>query len=896
MGDNDRDSGAFLRSTTGVVMGIRRLRGWMARLFGMLNRKQREREFAEELESHLAMHIEDNLRAGMAPEEARRAALIKLGGATLTKELYREQRGLPMFDTLWQDLRYGVRMLLKHKGFTAVAVTTFALGIGVNTVVFSMVYRMLFQALPYPNAERLAVISQTSRQNIEFGISYPEFSVWKEQNTAFERMVASRMANVNLTSGYPVKRVTGTYISAEFFSLLGARAQLGRAFFAEEFRPDAEKAVILSHGFWLDHFEGDAGVIGRTLQFDGQSYTIVGVMPSSFPYPFRANFWTPLEASEQAKKLQDATANQYEIIGLLRPGVSLERAAQEMAALRPSASAQKAAGQPELTVHVTRFEDTLPGLTKYRTPLLTMQLAVLFVLLIASVNLANMLLARNTARRQELVTRLALGASRWRLMRQLLVESLLLGMLGSALGILFAAWGMYLARAFGDLRLPGVGEIEINTQVLFITLLVSLLTSLVFGLVPAFVTARQDLIECLKTGVAAADPRQRRLSGVLIVAETALAVALLTGSGLMIRTFLNLTREDPGFKTERAIAVSLSLPSSQRRDYENMATYFDEAIRRIRALPGVESVGGVTYLPLIGYNPGVNFMLDGRASSPDTAPRADIQPITPDYFQAIGIPLLRGRQFTEAEMTPQPNTAIVNNVFAKKFWPAEDPLGKHILLQGAALSRAPLVVVGVVGDVKQFGVRTEPRPEIYVPLRQPSMTLVVRTSGNSARLFALVRDAAQQLDEQAAVSMRTMEDVLSRSNWTPRNLAIRLAALSAAALLMAGMGIYGVISYVVAQRTRELGIRLALGARRRDILQLVLRQGMKLTLVGVAIGLALSLALSRFISTQLFGVNAYDPLTFVATTLLLLGVALIASYRPAQRATKVDPLAALKYE
>jgi len=327
-----------------------------------------------------------------------------------------------------------------------------------------------------------------------------------------------------------------------------------------------------------------------------------------------------------------------------------------------------------------------------------------------------------------------------------------------------------------------------------------------------------------------------------------------------------------------------------------VATYFDEAIRRISALPGIEAVGGVAYLPLIGYNPGVNFTLDARVSSPEEAMRADIQPITPGYFRAIGIPLLRGRQFTEAEMRPQPNTIIVNNTFAKKFWPGEDPLGKHISLQDETLSRAPLVVVGVVGDVKQFGLRSDPRPEIYLPLHHSSMTLVVRTDGNSARLFASVRDAVQELDGQAAVGMRTMEDVLSRANWTPRNLALRLAALSVIALLLAGMGIYGVISYVVAQRTRELGIRLALGARRRDILQLVLKQGMKLTFVGVAIGLALSLALSRFISTQLFGVSAYDPLTFAAITLLLLSVALIASYRPARRATKVDPLVSLKYE
>jgi putative ABC transport system permease protein len=877
-------------------MKIRQLRRWLARLFGSFNRMQREREFAEELESHLALHTEDNLRAGMSLEEARRAAILKLGGVTLTQENYRDQRGIPMFDTLWQDLCYGLRMLLKHKGFTAVAVMTFALGMGVNTVVFSMVYRMLFQALPYPNVERLAAISQTSRQNVEFGVSYPEFSVWKEQNTVFERMAASRMANVNLTSSYPVKRVAGAYISEEFFSLLGGRAQLGRTFFAEEFRPGAEKAVILSYGFWLDNFEGDAAVIGRTLQFDGQNYTIIGVMPPSFPYPFRAKFWTTFEASEQAKNLQDASANNYEIIGLLRQGVSLERATQEIAGLKQRASGQRPAGLPELSVQVRRFEDTLPGLTKYRTPLLTLQLAVLFVLMIAIVNLANLILARNTARRREFATRLALGASRWRLMRQLLIESLFPGLLGSAFGILFAAWGMHLARAFGDLQIPGVGEIEINTGVLFISLLVSLLTSLFFGLVPAFVTARQDLIECLKTCVAVADPRQQRLSGAMVVAEIALAVALLTGSGLMIRTFLNLTRVDPGFKTERAIAVSLSLPSSQRRDYESVATYFDEAIRRISALPGIEAVGGVGYLPLIGYNPGVNFALAGRAASPDAASRADIQPITPGYFQAIGIPLLLGRQFTQAEMTPQPNTAIVNNTFAQKFWPAEDPLGKHILLQDETLSRAPLVVVGVVGDVKQFGLRTDPRPEIYLPLRKSSMTLVVRTSGNSARLFVSVRDAVQELDEQAAVGMRTMEDMLSRANWTPRNLALRLAALSAVALLLAGMGIYGVISYLVAQRTRELGIRLALGARRRDILQLVLKQGMKLTLVGVAIGLALSLALSRFISAQLFGVSAYDPLTFVAITLLLLSVALIASYRPARRATKVDPLISLKYE
>lgn len=866
------------------------------RLRALVYKGEMDRELDEELRYHLERQIEQNLQGGMSLKEARDEAIKSFGGLEQAKERSRDARGVRWMEDIWQDLRYGVRMLLKKPGFTSIAVITFALGIGVNTVVFSGAYLLLFQPLPYPNSERLAVISQTSRQGIEFGVSYPDFTVWKEQNPAFERVAATRAVSVNLTGSGPVKRVTGSYVSAEFFPLLGGRPQIGRPFLAEEFRAGGEKVVILSHGFWQDRFEADAGVAGRTLEFDGQSYTIVGVMPPSFLYPFRAAFWTPLEASEQAQTLHDATANNYEIIGALRQGVGVDHAATEMASLAQRTALRKPAGQPELTVKVTRLYDTMPGLTKYRTPILALQFAVLFVLLIASVNLSNLLLARNSVRHQEFTIRLAMGASRWRLVRQLLAESLLLGLLGSLLGILLAVWGMGVVRATSDLRLPGVGEIEINAPILLITLLISLLASLAFGLGPALTAGRQNLIECLKTGVTVADPRQRRLSGILVAAEVALAVALLTGTGLMIRTFLNLTREDPGFKPERALAVSLALPQSRRPDYESLAAYFDEAIRRLRALPGVESVGGVTYLPLVGYNPGVNFTIDGRASTPETMPRADVQPITPDYFQAIGIPLLRGRQFTDAEMNPHPNAAIINHAFAKKFWLNEDPLGKHILLQGDKFPRAPLVVVGVVGDVKQFGLHTEPRPEIYLPMRSHSMTLIVRTGGDPAQLFAALRDTVEGLDGQAAINMKTLEQVVSRSTWTPRNLSLLLGMLGVVALLLAAMGIYGVISYVVAQRTREMGIRLALGAQRRDILRLILGQGLALTLIGVAVGLTLSYALSRFLSSLLYGVSASDPATFVAITLLLAGVALTASYLPARRATKVDPLVALRYE
>ncbi|MGH9755540.1 MAG: ABC transporter permease [Blastocatellia bacterium] len=806
---------------------------------------------------------------------------------------------------MFQDLRFGARMLLKKPGFTLIAVITLALGVGANTVIFSGVYTMLFQPLPYTNAERLAVVSQVNRQDAEFGVSYPDFTAWKEQNAAFERMAASGGISVNLTTSGEVERVAGSRVSTEFFPLLGGRAQLGRVFLAEEFRPGAGKVVVLSDKLWQERFGADAGVIGRIIKIDDHSYTVVGVMPPSFLYPFRSVLWTPLESEEEPGLLQEATANRYQIIGALKPGINLEAAAKEMAALARATSKQKPAGQPELTVKVARLRDTIRSLTRYRTPIFALQFAVFFVLLIACVNLANLLLARNATRRQEFTMRMALGAGHGRLTRQLLVESLLLGMLGSLLGLLLAAWGLKALQSIDGIRPPGVGEIEINAPVLLITLFVSLLTSLTFGLGPAIMAARQDLNECLKTGGAVADTRRKRLSGFLVAAEVALAVALLTGSGLMIRTVLNLTNEDPGFNPKHAGAVTLSIPPSNsknskdgsrdgRSDHEILVSYFDEAIRRIRALPGVESVGGVAYPPMVGYNPGVDFTIGGRAA--ETELRADIQPITPDYFQAIGIPLLRGRQFTEAEMKPQPEVAIVNNAFARKFWPDEDPMGKHILLQDDNLPRGPLVVIGLAGNVKQFGLATEPRPEIYLPMRRNLMTLIVRTSGNPAQWAAAVRETIQRSDNRALISMRTLEEMVDRTTFSRRIIALLMGVMGAVALLMAAMGIYGVISYLVAQRTREMGIRLALGAQRYELLKLILGKGVRLTMTGVAAGLALALALTRFLSSILYGVSAADTITFVAIALLFAGVALTASFLPARRAMKVDPITALRHE
>jgi putative ABC transport system permease protein len=881
------------------------LKAWLRALF---RRESVLQDIEEELRIHVEMEIETNLERGMPPDEARAAALKSVGNLGRNTERGYDIRGGGWLETLWQDLRFGARMLLKKPGFTLIAVITLALGIGANTVIFSFVYRMLIQPLPYTNAERLAVVSQVNRQDVEFGVSYPDFTAWKEQNATFERMAASASdgINVNLTPGDDVQRVTGSRVSTEFFPLLGGRAQLGRVFLAEEFRPGAGKVVVLSDKLWQERFGADTGVIGRTIKLDDNSYTVVGVMPPSFLYPFRSVLWTPLESEGEPGLLQDATASRYQIIGALKPGISLEAAAKEMAALARATSKQKLVGQSELTVKVVRLRDTIRNLTRYRTPIFALQFAVFFVLLIASVNLANLLLARNATRRQEFTIRMALGASRSRLARQLLVESLLLSLLGCLLGLLLAAWGLKALQFIDDIRRPpGVGEIEINAHVLLITLFVSLLTSLAFGMGPAIMASRQDLNECLKTRGDGADSRRRRVRGILVAGEVALAVALLTGSGLMIRTILNLTNEDPGFDPKYAGAVTLSIPPSNsknskdgsrdgRSDHEILASYFDEAIRRIRALPGVEAVGGVAYPPMVGYNPGVTFTIIGRAAK--TELRADIQPITPDYFQAIGIPLLRGRQFTGAEMKPQPEAAIVNNAFAKKFWPNEDPLGKYILLQDDNLPRGPLVVAGIVGDVKQFGLATEPRPEIYLPMRRDSMTLIVRTSGNPAQWAAAVRETIRGLDNRAAISMRTLEEMVDRTASSRRAFALLMGAMGAVALLLAAMGIYGVISYLVAQRTREMGIRLALGAQRHDLLKLVLGQGVRLTMIGVAAGLTLALGLTRFLSNMLYGVNAADPLTFASIALLFAGVALTASYLPARRAMKVDPITALRHE
>ncbi|HET9529702.1 MAG TPA: ABC transporter permease [Blastocatellia bacterium] len=797
------------------------------------------------------------------------------------------------------DLRFGLRILFKRPAFTIIALMTFALGIAANTIVFSGVYSLFLQGLPYPNAERLAVVSQADKNGVESGFSFPDFNDWKQQNTVFEQMAAFRNVAMNLTENDPVERLSGSLVSREFMPMLGGGPAVGRSFLPEDFQPGGAKTIILSHSFWQRRFGGDTGVIGKPLVLSEEIFTVIGVAPQGFQYPFRADFWTPLDASENPQSLQDRSATVFGIIALLRPKITEAAAANELAVLAGRPGGEARTGRQELMMRVTPLRDSLPSIGKYRTPVLILQLAVIFVLLIACTNLANMLLARNTDRTREFTIRLALGAGRARLIRQLLAESVLLGVLGSILGLVLAAWGLDALKSIISWRMPGAPEVEINTPVLLITLVVSLLTSLGFGLVPAIIASRQDLNEFLKSGSGSttSDRKRRRLSRILVCSEISLAVMLLVAAGLMVRTFLNLTYEDPGFNPARAMALSLSLPPSRYSDYEKIASYYDALLREVKALPGVESAGGVTYLPLVGYNPGTAFVVEGQSSlSKEAMPRADFQPVTPGYFEAMGIPLLDGRGFKDSDAGPVPEAIVINSVLAKKFWPGEASLGKRLLVQPLTGRPIPAVVVGVVGDVKQFGLHTEPRPEIYLPSYRPSMTVIIRAI-DTGDYFSPIRKIVERLDNsQAAFSLRTMEQLVADSIDRRRTFAMLLGVLAAVAALMAAMGIYGVISYLVSQRTREIGIRMAIGAEPREIMRSVVKQGVWLAVIGLGGGLAASLVLARAMRSLLYGVGAIDPPVIISMTLVIIALSIAASYIPARKASKVDPTLALRCE
>ena len=887
-------------------MDIRQIRGWLVRLFGFFNRTRREREFAEELESHLALHIEDNLRAGMSPEEARRQAHIKLGGVTVTQELHREQRGLPMLEILFQDLRFGLRMLRKHPGFTSIAVMTLALGIGANTAIFSVVNAVLLRALPYPEPGRLVRFWESNPGHgwPEFAASAPNFADWRKQQSVCEQLAAYEFNTFNFTGSGEPERVATVSVTANLFSALGVLPAHGRNFLPEEEQSGRNHVAILSDGLWQRRFGADPSLIGRQIQLSGENYTVVGVMPPRFQLTQGTELWVPLTLDPAVQPGRaDRSSHNLSVIGRLKPGVSLAQAQASMDTIARQLEQQYPKSNTGWGVRMSTFYDWIVP-EQIRRSMLVLFAAVGFVLLISCANVANLLLARASARQLEMAIRAAMGASRWRVMRQLLTESVLLSTLGGLVGSLLAFWCTDLIKASTALNIPRLNETRLDVKVLGFTFLIALLTGLIFGLAPAWQASRLALNETLKEGGrSGSGGKRQRLRGALVIAEVALALVLLVGAGLMIRSFTHLKNVSLGFAPNHVLTMQLALPTAKYGQGAPRVNFFDQLLQRLRAVPGVIDASAVTALPLAGGGTWVEEVtLEGRDAAPGGTPLpADVSAVMPHYFHTIGIPLLAGRDFTEQDrgaywLGEVPLTLIVNETFARRYWPNENPIGKRFSPGNGPFG----TVIGVVGDVRSLSLEREARPAFYFSYGHfglPALTIVVRTSALPEAMTAALRAQVYALDHDLPVyNIRPMEQIVSNAAGQPRFQTMLLGLFSAVALLLAAIGIYGVMAYTVTQRTHEIGVRMALGAQTRDVLQHVLGQGMKFVLMGATLGLAGAFVAARALKSMLFGVSPADPLTFAAVTVFLALIAFAACWIPARRATKIDPMIALRSE
>jgi putative ABC transport system permease protein len=804
--------------------------------------------------------------------------------------------------TLWQDLRYGARMLLKNPGFMAVAVITLALGVGANAAIFSVVNATLLRPLPFDDPDRLIMIRETKLPQFpEFSVSPGNFLDWKKQNTVFERLVAMQDASFNLIGVSDPERLRGMRVTDGFFAMLGARPLMGRDFLPEEDQPGGAKVVILSHGLWRRRFGADPNIVNRAITFSGGSYTVVGVMPASFRFgDGGAEFWTPMAFT--AEQAQQHGSHYVSAIGRLKPGVALAQSRSEMGMIADRLAKQYPDNNTGWNVKLTPLLEYT--VSSVRPALLVLLGAVAFVLLIACVNVANLLLARSAAREKEIAIRVSLGAGRWRIARQLLTESALLALAGGTVGLTLAKWGKDLLLALAPEDLPRLSDVSLDGRALAFTAAITLLTGLGFGLFPALQASNirgPNLNETLKDAGRGStdDGRRRIIRGALVVLEVALALVLLVGAGLLIKSFLRLRNVDPGFNP--AGALTAQIPLSQRKYPEDSqrVAFYAQLIEKVAALPGVQAAGAAMVTPLSGNDFVLGFRIEGRPPYPAGGePDTNYYSVTPGYFKAMGIPLLRGRLFTERDTKDSTRVVVINETMAKRFFPGEDPIGKRLhVTMGPLLYRE---IVGIVGDVKHYSLDQETKAQTYEPYAQQpfsGMTLVARTSGDPAGLSAAIRGEVLKIDKELPVSnVKTLEQYLSTSIAQQRFSVLLLGIFAAVAMALACVGIYGVLSYSVAQRRREIGVRMALGAARRDVLRLVVGHAMLLTLIGVAIGLGAAFALTRVMSTLLFGVSATDPMTFGLIALLLVAVALLAALVPARRATKVDPMVALRCE
>ncbi|HKB67848.1 MAG TPA: ABC transporter permease [Pyrinomonadaceae bacterium] len=806
--------------------------------------------------------------------------------------------------TLFKDIRYSVRSLLKHPGFTAVVVATLAVGIAANTTIFSTVDALLLHPFSFPNQERLLVLWEQNPAvgTVRGSVAPGNFTDWREQNKTCEQLVAIDQLSFDLSDGAHPERFPGYGVTQGFFDALGVKAVRGRTFLPEESEPGREQVVVLKNSFWQERFDGDPKIVGKTITLNRKPFTVVGVMPSDFNYPYNAGvMWTPLifDRDEQ----HDRQSHYLRIIGLLKPGATIGQAQAELHAVAKRAQEQFPETNSGRDVGVvTLTDDAVRGA---RTGVPILMGAVVFVLLIACANVANLLLVRAVARQRETAVRLALGASRARLIRQALTESAILGILGGTIGLFISVWAIEaLARGIPEdfsKFIPGWNRLGINLNVLFFTFGVSLLAGMVAGLAPVWHSTRTNLNEALKAGGRGDSGRggHSRIRSTLVVAEVALSLVLLVGAGLMVRSFIAMQRADLGIKPENVLAMQIALPRDSYEDKNKRRDFYQQLLGRVGSMPGVMNSGVVSIVPFSSSNNSNTFQVVGQPPFTKGAePYVEIRVTTPGYFDAIGTSLRGGRLFTAQDDAKAARVILVNETFARKYLPGQQPIGQRLELGGE--EKEVHEIIGVVADVKNDDLDEAPDPAAYLPYSQNSyltMNLIIRGTQDPTRMVSGVRSEVNALDPALPVSnIKTINQMIYERVSPKRLMTYILAVFALCALLLASVGIYGVMSYAVSQRTQEIGIRMALGARTADVLKLVVSNGMKLTLIGVVIGLAGAFALTRFLENLLFHVTPTDRVTFIAVATSLIVVALLASYVPARRATKVDPLVALRDE
>jgi predicted permease len=897
------------------------LREFGNRVKALFSKSQQDSDLDDELAAHLDLLAQENIRRGMAADEARYAARREFGAVEQIKETYRERRGLPMLETFLKDLRFGARMLRKNPGFTAVAVLTLALGIGATTSIFSVVNTLLLRPLPFPDSNRIVILQEAIPKIVpgKMSVSAPDVADFRRLNHVLEDLGAFSSNAMDLSgTGAPV-RVAATRMSAGVFHILGASPMIGRTF-AENEDPMGNHVAVLSYAIWQTRFGADPKISGKKIILDREPYTVIGVMPKQFEFPPEglpafapAQIWVPIGFNpfelENRGDLFD-----FGVVARLNAGTTLATANSDVMVI--ASQIQKQFYPPEaqdtskvaLEASVTPLNDLIAGPTR---PLMMLLLgAVGLLLLIACVNVANLTLARGTERQKEIAVRIALGAGRKRLIRQLLVESTLLGVLGGSLGLFAAYAGVKALVTLADQILPRAHEVSLDHTVLLFTLAISIVSGILFGIVPALSATKGDLNKSLKeAGRSKSDGRgHQRIRDAFVVAQIALALLLVIGSGLLIRSFLLARQTDPGFRPENTVAFSISLPGSQYQHMSDAQTFFDRLAAQMRALPGVASIGVSSDLPMNNTWSHL-FTAEGHeAEQRNGVPSDNHSLVDGDYFQTLGIPLVRGRFFNEAEMSGKDGVVIISDGMAKRYWPGEDPIGRR-LKWGVAVAKNPwLTIVGVVGDVKQGPLDEATKPHTYEPFQHlcqgrhafplcTSRIVLVRSLSSPAGLLSSVRTIVQQLDSQQPVGRVFIMDKIVSGSLAPRRFNTwLLAAFGFAALLLAAIGVYGVISYSVAQRTQEMGVRMALGAQPGNILRMVLGKGLRLAGIGLIIGIAAALALTQLMSSLLYDVRATDPITFVCVAALLLVVALAACWIPARRAMRIDPADALRYE